>query len=81
MLIFIMTTQIIILLLLAILITQKKDYLYQPAIFIEDTYYPSLNLALPQINENARMIRDLEEKGIIQYDFTKGKLVIKNINN
>jgi hypothetical protein len=81
MLIFIMTTQIIILFLLAILATQKKDYLLQPAIFIEDTYYPSLNFALPRINENARMIRDLEEKGIIKYDFAQGKLVIKNINN
>jgi len=77
----IITTQIIILLLLAILITQKKDYLHQPAIFIGDVYYSSLNFALPQINENARMIRELEEEGIIEYDFTKRKLVIKNINN
>ena len=81
MLIFIITIQIIILLLLVVLITQKKDYLHQPGIFIEDTYYPSLNFALPHINENARMIRDLEEKGIIEYDFTKRKLIIKNINN
>jgi len=78
MLIFIIITQIIILLLLVILITQKKDYLHQPAIFIKDTYYPSLSLALPQIENNARMIRDLEEKGIIEYDFIKGKLIIKN---